>query len=674
MALLISSGKNEEEVSELMEHFFKTETENNSPELFTRVTEKVVDEDTIGIWKLEETGGQFVYSRDINCYNEWHLWANVSKIPLVKEKNRIVLLGESVARGYFYDPYYNPAIALKNILAAQRTYPESEVIDLARTSLGLEQLYEVFDSCIKLKPDTIVIFAGNNWWTTLEDAVKELAREKDLLQLQAGGLTGIRTFLENELKNLVSDFIRHVSEISLQHNIKVVFVIPEFNLGDWKSTKSEQVVSRLPEGKTIVWLNTRQEAEEALALGNFEKAEELARKMILLDNTHPLGYEFLASGLSEKRLFKEARQALEKARDTAILFRSSSKPRMFSVIKETILSATAKSGTMEVVDLAAVFAAEIVDYMPDRELFLDYCHLTVKGIELSMMAVAKCLMNGNFSNEGYTPVVLPAKIEAMAHLFAAIHNAHLGQGKEIISYHCLKAVKEPKVQKFMALYTDMASRNIQSILCRSFEKIVENGDLEQYQKGTELLHANGKKKLDLNLVDTMVSAMESTGVSMQKSIADLRVSEHALIDRVDLLSSYYSLNDYESAIPLKVSYYQSRFTESDFVLFVREAADAELSLVSRVVNQETEPQFVEIYINGQLLDTLILLQFWKQDNVTIPAAYLKPGMNSITVKWPISTDVFNEILTAKNSHISAGSIFNSMYHIFGELQQLTVSI
>src|SRR5262245_35905316 len=45
------------------------------------------------------------------------LWADVERIEPKGRRKRIVLLGESVARGYFYDPEFNPAMALRSILA-----------------------------------------------------------------------------------------------------------------------------------------------------------------------------------------------------------------------------------------------------------------------------------------------------------------------------------------------------------------------------------------------------------------------------------------------------------------------------------------------------------------------------------------------------------------------------
>jgi hypothetical protein len=47
------------------------------------------------------------------------------------------LIGESVARGYLYDPQFTPAMALEAILQAQLGHNAVEVIDLARTDLLL---------------------------------------------------------------------------------------------------------------------------------------------------------------------------------------------------------------------------------------------------------------------------------------------------------------------------------------------------------------------------------------------------------------------------------------------------------------------------------------------------------------------------------------------------------
>src|SRR5882762_7735015 len=64
----------------------------------------------VGTWEaMEEPGGRS-FVRASNG-EPWHLWANVQKIPPKGLARRVVLIGESVARGHLYDPHFTPALA-----------------------------------------------------------------------------------------------------------------------------------------------------------------------------------------------------------------------------------------------------------------------------------------------------------------------------------------------------------------------------------------------------------------------------------------------------------------------------------------------------------------------------------------------------------------------------------
>jgi hypothetical protein len=70
--------------------------------------------------------------------SEWRFWADVERIG-PKRKRRVVLLGESVARGYLYDPALTPAGVLASMM------PRREVVDLARTDLTMKELGGLLD-------------------------------------------------------------------------------------------------------------------------------------------------------------------------------------------------------------------------------------------------------------------------------------------------------------------------------------------------------------------------------------------------------------------------------------------------------------------------------------------------------------------------------------------------
>src|SRR5437867_3252764 len=55
----------------------------------------------IGIWEREANSSYFV--RSTSMMEDWNFWAQTGRIEPKHTKARIVLIGESVARGYLYD-------------------------------------------------------------------------------------------------------------------------------------------------------------------------------------------------------------------------------------------------------------------------------------------------------------------------------------------------------------------------------------------------------------------------------------------------------------------------------------------------------------------------------------------------------------------------------------------
>src|SRR5580698_3343103 len=116
----------------------------------------------VGIWEKKQENGQTYFVRSKDKLEDWNYWANLGRIEAKGTKKRILLIGESVARGYLYDPQFTCAMALEKVLHAQMGQDAVEVIDLARTNLGFE-VQDLAVAALELEPDAVVIFSGNNW-------------------------------------------------------------------------------------------------------------------------------------------------------------------------------------------------------------------------------------------------------------------------------------------------------------------------------------------------------------------------------------------------------------------------------------------------------------------------------------------------------------------------------
>ena len=90
-----------------------------------------------------------------NVDHESWKW-NLTEMKLDR-REKIVLLGESVAAGYFY----RPALTLGILL--QKALPDFQVIDLSRVDLPFEMLRNFSTLVKELNPSRIIFFAGNNF-------------------------------------------------------------------------------------------------------------------------------------------------------------------------------------------------------------------------------------------------------------------------------------------------------------------------------------------------------------------------------------------------------------------------------------------------------------------------------------------------------------------------------
>src|SRR5688572_24320491 len=98
----------------------------------------------IGIWEPDlREDGSVEFVRTGNGAGDLRYWADIERIP-AKRGKRVVLLGESVARGYFYDPAVTPARVLEEMLRSAGSQ-DTHVVDLARSDLTLGPLRRLFD-------------------------------------------------------------------------------------------------------------------------------------------------------------------------------------------------------------------------------------------------------------------------------------------------------------------------------------------------------------------------------------------------------------------------------------------------------------------------------------------------------------------------------------------------
>lgn len=662
--VIMSSGINSPGVLKQLQEF------NNSSSAET--AEKNGESDYIGIWKKDD--GEQQYIRDKKKMADWVKWAGQNKIPIITSRKRILLTGESVARGSFYGNEHTPAQVLEHILVRHAGEATVEVVDIAKSGMEMDEMIGLLHSAAVLNPDQVVIMAGNNFFYKLyKDFLDSDAAYGHIAELNEEWL---KKRIDASLEALVVSFLEELKRLFVTRNIPVLFVIPAFNLADWKVTALEKQPPFLPVKELEQWEQLETVAREALSHCHYKTAGEAAAGMLALCPAHPVPHELLGEVALAAGDEAAARRHLEKARDHTLLFKSIGKPRILSVVRNALLAHVPQTG-MQVVDLAGVFEQWLNRAVPGRDIFMDYCHMNSNGIRLSMAAVAGALAAG---------LKLPAaelgKLAAfaaetepsaasscMAHIYAAIHNAHYGQGYGIVKYHFEQAFAyAPELAaRFCRLYIEMATSRLSSPLTRAFNAMLDDVDIRIDQYPEAVFHPANGKLLDLVLTDVMNDILVERGIIPPLSTAALRLEEHAVEHGVvNLLESFYSRNTYDSNYGDGAQFYKSRDRYSEFTFFTHAKSSLVCELVYRVKDKFSGP--VKMSINGQPLSELPSSDKWQPGFVKIEQQLLVEGQNTLRITWPIG----DQALQPENRITSVNDVIGLLNPVRGELHSFSI--
>ena len=632
----------------------------------------------IAIYKAREIKGTHVYMRDERDYKEWFRYAGVHKFNAVSDASRrVVYIGESVARGFLFSPFYTPAQVLSSLLNQAGT-GETEVIDLAADNQDMDELKRIFQESQQLKPDYFVLFAGNNWRTVINN---RLTAEdyRNIYQLMVEGGDGnntIKQYVENIFREEIRHFLAFVQQVKWAPHIPVLFIIPEYNLVDFVSNPLEDTVSEKLNKDIKAWAVAREAAEAAQLEGDDTKQAAAARRLISLDKTTAAGYELLAASQLRQQQWDQARNNLEQARDTALYFKSDSKPRRFEIIREVLLELAPDFG-VDVLDSKTLFADLFPGSLPGKALFMDYCHLTVEGIQVTMEHTAKLILSvfTGLPASHFMPdagaLVPDKKTWGLAHIFAAIHNAHWGQGSDIVTYHCRKGLEYyPAAASFVQLYMDMASQNIPVNLSRSYGEIGKSGLADQYFSA--IIPPREIRTMDLLLVDAMEEALKSQGIPAAMNLADMRVREFGVAagQEINLLDPLYYRTSYNINYLLPKAYFQANHYKSIFYLVAAGKSAVDISMTYRIPHNAAGEG--RLLLNGVPVAVLKPVSVWQHIQVELPAELIHHGVNHLVTEWPLpekKQDADPPVLHASGRD----QIFRELYFVFGEIHTFTAS-
>lgn len=591
----------------------------------------------VGTWEEtnEANGRAFVR---VNIGDPPYLWANVQKIPPKGPRRRIVLVGESVARGFLLDPHFTPAQALQKIMNTACGPDEIEIVDLARTDLKYEQLQELITQALHLEPDALVIFAGNNWGVL---PVNSQDRMLDLASAfrNTGSWRVVKEACESFLIENARQTLRLLEGIARERHIPVVFMLPEFNLADWVT--EIDCPPLLDSEKTGAWARAKGEAAQLLKSDDWEKAERLGERLLELDQcTTTAGPNVLAEVNQKRGDHQTAKMYREMARDSILGLPFTATPRCFSVIQKTIREEAAAHG-VHLVDLPREFTEYLGGETPDSRLFLDYCHLTVGGIRFSMALTAETLLpllkypTRSRKELAQVDMEVDGNVNACAHFLAAVHSCNWGQPIEAIRHHVRTALASDRgIARMMQLYLDFHIRRVPSSLSRSFEELCELPNITAiiafYSDSIR------EKFLNIKLIDLVSEELEAAGIPTRSQIEELLIKEHGINDgTVNLVDNFYSTGSLPRLlVDQRAEFYKATAKHTTFVLVCDEFKPLKFAITMKVPAVESE-QKISLLLNGYLVAEFPATDRWTTSTCSIPPGLVQPGPNQVEIRWPM---------------------------------------
>jgi hypothetical protein len=637
----------------------------------------------IGIWRREGRDADAAFTRRTDRRDEWLSWANLERIEPKRSKWRVVLLGESVARGYLYDPQFTPATAMSAMRKSQLGSENIDVVDLAKSNLTIQELKTCVGQSLALSPDLLVIFAGNNWRPQL--STSDIPYLEGILRHH--GVPGMKAFLDEKRQHNVRNLIVQVSKILSSRSVKVIWVVPEFNLGDWVDPASN--APQLPQQRNQQWWSLDRRTTQALREGDSALAHELASQMVALDgNTSSVPLRVLAECCRSARDLEGARRYLELCRDAEGWDPSFSlSPRVSSGVQNALREAALLPESL-VVDLPNILSQHLNGQLPDRRIFLDYCHLTAEGINVAAAAVTSqalaVLAGKTVSEQAILRAALSPseQLEGKACFLAAVHNAHFYQRSEIVRYWCGRALELwPKCAELMTRYIDYETYNLPMMACKSGLELLKLDELDTVR----YLAAGRARRLDLTLDDAIAASLDERGVQAGLKIGRLRAEQHSPGNGPRELTDFY----YSSAVPggaqrgwtsrcfpnnrgSSSDYTAALWDTSRFPFLARKGEDVILKLAYRVPMAVSGDKVV-VKVNSRHVAELPSRPTWCTSDISVAGDWIAEGVNEIVISWP-TEEPPSEIVLGHMADELAAQRLPRFFRVFGEIHTLSVSV
>jgi hypothetical protein len=580
-----------------------------------------------GVWDLSDTPQGVALTRRPNTpLWESCVWSGDEHQPGKGDASRVVLIGESVARGYLLDPVFNPTMALRHHLDTISP-GRYQCVDLARTSMRLAALRGMVRLAPALQTDVLVVLAGNNWIDIPDELPKDrfpgLART-----LHAEGYRGLRDTVLREstlpqVEALLSDLVR----LRSRHGVRPVVVIPEFNLSGWSplGVGKEMEVPMLPEDALVRWQQLRGKALAARADANWPAVITAARAMLDLDEgTSPIPGYLLGKALEATGDPAGARAAYEQSRDSVCGQLAMYLPRICRPIQDLLRDVCGRQG-VDVVDLPGLLGAGRAGGPPDPDDFLDYCHLSDSGVTTAMAETAR-VITGERSYAGSQPPVTSWD-RAVSQVLAAAYNSFCGQPNEVVGGYLRRALEaDPEVVGLMRAFATVLDRPGGPLWTGDgFDEVIRQPSVASiFERLGE--YRPGKTRV-WSLRESLAEALGTTLTTEQAVAAGDEERPEELLDIASTLLGLGAVANYTEAR----CYLQANTPGTEIRFELAEPTAGVVRLVHRRREGDGE---VPVRLNGLPLGSLPGEPVWRTTEFVVPVEATRTGLNVIALDWP----------------------------------------
>ncbi|WP_438479633.1 hypothetical protein [Oleiharenicola lentus] len=626
--------------------------------------------DRVGIWEKKPGPSGTEFIRSVKASADWCFWADIERIPAKSARKRIVWLGESVARGYFFDPEATPAQFLESVL--QQNAHDAEVIDLAKNGLQPGELSQLLSTVAELQPDALVVFAGNNWCSGSSLSFPELMQLCECLPERPEEF--IAQF-SRHLQNLAERLVGQITATAEKLGIPAIIVVPEFNLADWRDDWPPAIFSGNIDTR---WRTLKARAETQLAAGQLAAAQASLNALAKLDhNLAPTTAQMRGALHLARQQTEPARAAFEQGRDVALLGASNRilSPRCPRIIQDTIRRRAAASARVQIVDVPALFAAQAG--VPGNRFFMDYCHLTAEGISVVVHAVAQQLSvlrpETAAASLQRVPLPIAARTEAIAHFLAAIYNSFWGQPQSLLQHHCTRAISlYPAIVESMFDFVEFRSAPRADWVYAACQRLCSVAQAKPY------LDRFIQKKVPLRLVLAIRQTLPRAAQRKRFDTLLLKRAAPAASTAVNLLDDPFHFTVHHFPLlfrsnPLNLAHYVAKDPTSEFTLPLSRATPMRIALCCRLPLGHTANKEVTLKLNGRRLRSFTLNGRWQKLSIPVAARLLKKGLNTFSIHWPAAGPRVNQALLTREINRLERDRFIDLFPSHGEISQFLIS-